>query len=218
MVPKVVDHEVRRAHIVAAMWRAIRRDGVAGTSVRTVAAEAGLSAGALRHYFTTQDELLALAVTSMNDEVARRVQTRLRRWSADPGEVGSPERLDRLTAVIEEVAPLDARRRAEFEVWLELVMLARTSPGLRGPALEAHRAVRLICGQVVLAVSRDLGPDEPADAAERDPVLRSRTDELHGLLDGLSLHLTLYPRETSAARVRAALRGRLEAYASSPVG
>ena len=191
-MPKVVDHQERRADIVDALWRVVRRDGIAATSVRTVADEAGLSAGALRHYFTTQSELLAVAVRSMADGVGVRVERRMGAWQAEPGALGSEERLDRLVGVLEEVVPLGARRRAEFEVWLEMVMLARTSPDLQELAVEAHRGLRRVCGYVVAAVSQ--APPYPA-RLHRDPLVRRRTDELHALVDGLSLHLALYPRE-----------------------
>ena len=209
-MPKVVDHQERRADIVDALWRVVRRDGIAATSVRTVADEAGLSAGALRHYFTTQSELLAVAVRSMADGVGVRVERRMGAWQAEPGALGSEERLDRLVGVLEEVVPLGARRRAEFEVWLEMVMLARTSPDLQELAVEAHRGLRRVCGYVVAAVSQ--APPYPA-RLHRDRRVRRRTDELHALVDGLSLHLALYPRETSGPRVREALRRRLASYA-----
>lgn len=214
-MPKIVDREARRAQIVAALWRVIRRDGMSGTSVRTVAAEAGVSAGSLRHYFTTQGELLTVAARSMAGGVGARVERRTAAWSADPAPLGSEQRVDRLVAVLEEVVPLGSQRRAEFEVWLELVMAARTSPELRELAVEAHREVRRLCQDVVIAVEYD-PPYSPA--LSQDPRVRSRTDELHALLDGLSMHQALYPRETSSARVRQALRSRVASYAGSDRG
>lgn len=211
-MPKIVDHEARRAEIVAALWRVIRRDGISGTSVRTVAAEAGVSSGALRHYFTTQSELLAVAVQSMATGVGARVDGRMSAWQDEPGPLGSSQRLDRLVAILEEVVPLSTQRRAEFEVWLELVMMARTAPELRDLAIDAHRALRRLCQNVVMAVSQD-PPFSPA--LDRDPLVRGRTDELHALVDGISLHLALYPRELSSTRVRQALRSRLASYAGA---
>lgn len=207
-MPKIVDHVARRAEIVSALWRVVQRDGMAGTSVRTVAAEAAVSPGALRHYFTTQDELLLLAVESMSLDVATRVQARLARLDGllDAGEGWGAAHLDALAVVLEEVMPLDARRRAQFEVWLELVMLARTSPDLRRLALVAHRDLRSVCLSVVMVLA---GDRRSLAAGYRDPVVRRHTDVLHGLLDGLCLHLALYPGETSAARVRAGVREHL---------
>ena len=48
-MPKIVDHETRREEIAEALWRVVRRDGVRAASVRTIAAEAGWSPGAVRY-------------------------------------------------------------------------------------------------------------------------------------------------------------------------
>ncbi|MDQ1250665.1 MAG: hypothetical protein QG597_5044, partial [Actinomycetota bacterium] len=50
-MPKIVDHEARRREIVEAMWRIVQREGFAAVSVRSVAAEAGLSKASISHYF-----------------------------------------------------------------------------------------------------------------------------------------------------------------------
>ena len=193
-MPKIVDHEARRQEIVAALWRVVLRDGMAGMSVRTVAAEAGASPGALRHYFTTQGELLQLAVESMVAAVAERIAVRLGTLA------GRAYTLDDLLGMLEEVLPLDARRKGEFEVWLELVLYARTSPELRVAAEQAQRDLHTMCRQVVVAAQ---SPEGDVDR---------HTDQLHGMLDGLSLHLALYPRETSRARVTTALRDLLASF------
>ena len=198
-MPKIVDHEARQAEIAAALRRVIQREGMAGTSVRTVAAEAGQSTGAMRHYFATQAELLAFALEEISTDVARRITSRMAAWGEAPG-------VEALVAFLEEFVPLDGTRRVEFEVWLELVMLARTDPALRPIVLGAHRGLHEVCGLVVAA----------ARGQREGPVPVRPVDELHGLLDGLSLHLALYPAETSRARVRAALRSHLEAVAAEP--
>ena len=200
-MPKIVDHQARRAQIAEALWRVVAREGMAGTSVRSVAAEAGASVGAMRHYFASQDELLCFAVTSMSERVQDRVRHRL-------GELGRPPySTSDLVAILQEVVPLDALRRAEFEAWLELVMRARTDAGLRDAALDAHRGVRLLCQHVVQAAT---GDGRTTAAAGRDAGVRRLTDELHGVVDGLSLHLALYPDQTSPRRVEAVLRAHVE--------
>lgn len=57
-MPKIVDHDEKRKQIAEAAWNIIRKEGVEKASIRRVAAEAGMSSGALRHYFSTQDEML----------------------------------------------------------------------------------------------------------------------------------------------------------------
>jgi AcrR family transcriptional regulator len=55
------DPDARRQSLVEATARCLARHGVAGTSVRAICAEAGVSAGLLRHYFGGVDEAIAQA-------------------------------------------------------------------------------------------------------------------------------------------------------------
>lgn len=186
-VPKVVDHEERRRQIADALWQVVRRDGFAAVSVRTVAAEAGTSTGALRHYFATQSELVAFAMTSLM-ELARERVARAGAAAVD---------VDGVVALLEEVLPLDAQRRAESEVWLALVAASRTDDSLRPLAEEAHRALRSLCDSVVRFV---------VEQGARGVDLTAEVDSLHGLLDGLAVHGTLYPRMLPRRRIRSAIR------------
>lgn len=61
-VPKVIDIEARREELAQALWRVIQREGLEQASVRNVAHEPEMSVGALRHYFGSQEELLAFAM------------------------------------------------------------------------------------------------------------------------------------------------------------
>lgn len=71
-MPKQIDHEKRRKEIAEATWRVILERGMEGASARNIAKEAGLSLGALRHYFSTQDELLVFAMKLVQEKVMAR--------------------------------------------------------------------------------------------------------------------------------------------------
>ena len=193
-VPKVVDHQQRRDEITDALWRVVRRDGVAAASVRTVAAEAGWSTGAIRHYFSSQDELMAFAMTTLNERARARVQERIA--GVDPGSFDP----DAVVEVLGEVLPLDAQRKAESEVWLALLASARTDERLRALADEAHRSLRGLCEGIVRHITAD--GDQEVD-------LVLETDRLHGLVDGLAVHGTMYPRQMPRTRLRAAVRAHI---------
>lgn len=60
-MPRLVDHEQRRAELVEATWRIVSTVGLDAATMRNVAAEAGFSNGAMKCYFATKDDLLALA-------------------------------------------------------------------------------------------------------------------------------------------------------------
>ena len=71
-MPKQVDREERRREIAAAVLRLVATRGVEAASLRAVAAEAGVSMGAVQHYFTTRDEMLRFALGHGNALLAER--------------------------------------------------------------------------------------------------------------------------------------------------
>ena len=57
-VPKLVDHDVRRREIAQAVWAVIAEWGIEGVTLRSVAAEAGVSVGRIQHYYASREELV----------------------------------------------------------------------------------------------------------------------------------------------------------------
>jgi AcrR family transcriptional regulator len=78
--------DVRRDELISATVRCMLKFGVAETSVRTIAAEAGLSLGMVRHHFNSKDELLAATYRWMSEQL--RSQTRLALERADSSLMG----------------------------------------------------------------------------------------------------------------------------------
>lgn len=191
-MPKVVDPDERRRVVVDALFAVVRREGMAGASVRAVAAEAGLSPGAMRHYVGSQGELVELATRAVADRVAARI-----------GHL-SLEGPDDLVDLLAEVVPVDDERRAETEVWLAMVAESRTDPRLVPLAEETHDGLRRIAALVVRAVAPGLSP----------AVAEVETDRLHALVDGLAVHGVLYPRALTPDRARAVLRAHVHQLAT----
>ena len=54
-----IDLTARKAQLAEAVWQVILDRGISAVSVRTVAEQAGLVVGSLRHVFPTRAELLA---------------------------------------------------------------------------------------------------------------------------------------------------------------
>jgi len=102
-VPKIVDRAEQRREIGAALLRVVVRDGMEQVSVRTVAAEAGRSAGAVQKYFATKADLLRCALDLATERMEQRFTT------VDPTGP-TPEVLRRYLVV---ALPLDEARRAE---------------------------------------------------------------------------------------------------------
>src|ERR671910_2350073 len=128
-MPKLVDHEQRRRELGEAVWRVIRRDGVEAASVRKVAQEAGWSAGALRHYFSTQSELLTFAMQMVVERIEARV------GALEPP--ADPRRA--VEQRLHELLPLDRERRAGEEGWLALPRPGAGDPPPPAPPHEGGR-------------------------------------------------------------------------------
>lgn len=192
-MPRVVDHDQRRRAIAAALFAVTRRDGMAAVSVRSVAAEAGLSVGSMRHTVASQAELVAFAMRVLAERVQERVSASV--W--DSG-------LDGQTDVCCELLPLDAERLAEAEVWLELMARARTDPALRPVADEAHTGLRAFSTSVVAQLLR---PGTPPDRVSLE------AERLHALLDGLAVHGVHHPGAVQPERARALVRAHLASLA-----
>jgi AcrR family transcriptional regulator len=182
-MPRIVDHEARRRELTEALWRVVSRDGIEAVSVRSVAAEAGCSPGALRHYFPEQRDLVASAMSLVGARATERIR------SLRP----SGSVLDQVQAYCEQVIPLDAERRFEMEVWFGFVSRARHDPSLKEPAELVHRELRAFLSDLL----------RPAGLDAREAA------RLHALIDGLSVHLLLYPDQTTPEEVRELLRGHL---------
>jgi AcrR family transcriptional regulator len=169
-MPKVVDHEARRNELAAAVWRVIMRQGIGGVSIRDVAAEARWSSGALRHYFTTKDELLSFALRLVVDRVVERLL---------PGPRGKSPR-EAVRHILCEILPLDADRRAEAAVWFAFVTRSQHDPRFAGEIELIFVEMRGLCRRITNDLDR-YGALAPDSDPEREAA------RLHALVDGLSL-------------------------------
>ncbi|MEQ3551644.1 TetR family transcriptional regulator [Pseudonocardia nematodicida] len=75
-MPRSADHTARRAEIADAVLALVARAGTEGVSLRSVAAEAGVSMGRVQHYFTGKDELLLHALARSHQRMETRIETR----------------------------------------------------------------------------------------------------------------------------------------------
>jgi AcrR family transcriptional regulator len=198
-MPKVVDHEQRRRELGHAVWRVIRRDGVDHASVRTVAEEAGWSAGALRHYFATQSELLAFAMRLVVERIEGRIATLGR--ATDPRQA--------VEQVLHELLPLDDERRAENEIWLAFTARALIDPDLRAQHAEVHDALHRACASAMLTLAA-------ADRANAGTATALQAERLHALTDGLAVHTALRPDVMAPEHIVAVVRLHLDALENEP--
>ncbi|GAA0598806.1 TetR family transcriptional regulator [Kribbella sandramycini] len=195
-MPRVVDVDERRALLAAAVWRVIHREGLANASVRKVAAEAQVSMGSLRHYFSTQNQLLQFSLQAVGERVTQRLATL--------DLTGTPRQVAELVAL--ELLPLDADRRAEVEIWIAFSAATLTDPDLRALSDQSHEALHTLLRTLVADLLPPNSPDQDLDL---------ETDRLHALIDGLALHGATTPTQTTPTRLQAALTHHLEHLARS---
>lgn len=197
-VPRQVDHAERRRHVVEALWQVLRREGVHVVSVRSVAAEAGMSPSALRHYFASQDDLLGFALASVVERARTRVTALLPELHG----------LDGACRLLEELLPLDPVRREEMTVYLAFLDRAHAVPTLHAIRTEAETAVRA-------AVVRAIGLVAEAGALGAGRTPEGEAARLYPLLDGLALHGTAWPDRYPDHHLRAVVRSHLRELGSA---
>jgi len=120
-MPKLGMGPIRREQICQAAASVIAREGFAGTTMRMVAEEAGVSTGMLNHYFANRQDLLTQALVF----VSERNQTRVREAIE-----GIPAGIDRLAALIDAAFAPDERART-WRVWINAYGEAVRLPELR---------------------------------------------------------------------------------------
>jgi AcrR family transcriptional regulator len=172
-VPRLIDHQARRAELAEAVWRVVASEGVTAVSVRRVAAEAGVSAGSLRHVLPTKGALLAAALELVVERATERFLAR----AQDP-----VESVADVVRLLGEMLPLDDERRLELRTHLGLVVESAGHPELGTLRRELDDAVSAGC-RGVLEVCRQ------ADLVADDLDLDREAERLHVLIDGLALHL-----------------------------
>jgi AcrR family transcriptional regulator len=76
--------EGRRRDLVGAAITVIARNGLGGTTLARVAAEAGLTAGIVNHHFDTKDALLIETLRTLSEEFAQGLEAGLAAAGDDP--------------------------------------------------------------------------------------------------------------------------------------
>lgn len=192
-MPRLADHDARRATIVEALWTVLQRNGVVAVSVRTVAAAAGMSPTALRYYFPSQDDLLAAAMTGLLQRGTDRVLGLLEEARDRAG----VERMYRA------MLPTDEISRVDQELYLAFASLARTSPRLQEISDDAGVGLRELAQTAVeiLRASGELRPDVSPDAA---------AGCLDSVVQGLTFQAITWPSAFDAARLTRTLSDTLD--------
>jgi AcrR family transcriptional regulator len=181
-----VDVDARRREIADALLRLAVTEGLESVSLRHVAAEAGVSMGAVQHYFASKDEMLRFALE-------HQAQRREQRIVAKLTEAGRPPTVrEILRTSLLEVLPTDDHSRAEWLVGIAFFIRAMRDPAMAAVLAEgAPKVVAFFADQLA--------------AAQRDGLLAEGVDPhqeavlLWSLLDAQSTAIVLGEREPADA-------------------
>lgn len=141
--------EVRRQELIAATLRCLCRQGAAETSVRTIAQEAGLSLGMVRHHFRTKDELLAATLRHLSAQIQDRIAQAMAQAGPEP-----MQRFHAFIAACLHPSALDEEYvRARFLFW----GLAQTNAAVRAVHDEIYGLFESQVRDLVTAIARANG-------------------------------------------------------------
>ncbi|UOG07027.1 TetR family transcriptional regulator [Bacillus altitudinis] len=173
--------------------RVIKQEGLESASVRKIAVEAGISAGSMRHYFSTQQELFLFSMNLIQERVKERI--------AKLPLNGSTE--ENVFTLLEQVLPLDEERIFEMEVWQAFTVKALTEPDLQ--PLNAKMYDELF--QTVQFCLMKLNEDELLlDHID----LLLETERLYAVINGLALNGIVQPHRLPPQLMRSVLQMHLQ--------
>ncbi|MEQ1552314.1 TetR/AcrR family transcriptional regulator [Sphingorhabdus sp.] len=186
-MPKIVDHDERRAHIAAAVLRVIARDGVKGADLRSVAKAAGCSTGVIAHYVGDKEAMLLGALREAMNHVARGMS------DVAAGQSG----MARLIAMLEAGMPLDPERAASCRIFYHFAAKGMNDPTLAGELASYYDWWRREVGDVIEVLQAD------GHFAAQDPSALAET--MVALAEGLAIQGVFATDPAQTAR----LSGRL---------
>jgi TetR/AcrR family transcriptional regulator, transcriptional repressor of bet genes len=174
VVPRRVDHEVRKRQITDAVVRITVKGGLASATFRQVAAEAGVSVRLVQYYFGTKDELLL----ATQRHVAERSIARIRRLRADAND--TPREI--LRTIMRSFVPVDQESRDAMLVYIALFTASLLNPVLkRKEAHEVPASMRDVFAQQLGRAKLRAGVDPGQEALILLVVV---TGLSQGVLDG----------------------------------
>jgi AcrR family transcriptional regulator len=196
-VPKVVDVEERRHALADAAARVIAHAGLGGATLRDVAAEAGLTTGALTHYFADKRELLIFTL-----------QASLERRRAAHPRARTDDALNDLGVLLDGVLPISEDSRLHWMVTIAFASQAAGDAELAEVQRTAYRSFRRSVAQLVTRAVEQGRLPATTDAL-------TEAESLIALADGIAVQALFDPDTWPADRQRQHLHRTLAALQGS---
>jgi AcrR family transcriptional regulator len=187
-MPKHVDHEKRRQTIASATWKVIAEKGVEAATVRTIAEAAGLSLGALRYYFRTQEELIGFTLGLVKERVHQRIQKILEHEL-------SPE--ESTLRILLEMIPHNEETHQEMSVWFQFMI------GVN------QRKFSPESDDILQGITVMLSNLDRHGRLKKGLDMEVEIERLRAVVDGLALHAMLSPGNYTEGKLRRILKTHL---------
>ncbi|GAB4003545.1 transcriptional regulator BetI [Glycomyces albus] len=173
-MPRTADHDLRRAQLAEAAFDLIAGAGLDAATMAAVAREAGFSVGLVQHYFGSKDELLLFTYRRTMDGVLERAYKLVSEGEAAHGTIA-----EILLDCLQQMWPLDARRRGEHRVAAAFHARSMDSPEVAEMARDTAAKIR---GLVARSIEngKECGETEPGTASE------TAATGILALVDGLA--------------------------------
>lgn len=178
MTRRAFHHEpedIRRRALIDATLNAVADLGLAGATVREVAARASVTPGLIRRYFLSKDRLVEAAyatfIEEMNDDVCKQV-----------GEGPPAERLERLVRAIS-TEPIASSRN--LAIWAAFIGVAPVDDAMARVHREGYRAMRLTLEDIIRDGSEERG------CALGDAQITRHAIAANAVIDGIWLEVSL---------------------------
>ncbi len=190
-MPKKVDVDTERRRISNATVAVVGAAGIEGARLRDVARAAGVTTGAVMHYFDDKEAVLESAL----GEVVRRTLQKMKKPMAGK-RAGDAELLVKSAC---RYLPVDAASRNEWRVWLAFWGRASVDERLRRVHQRYYQ--QIVDGltawlRTLAKPTRRLSPKQ----------LRRAADAVVAAIDGVGTRATLEPRQWPASRQYETLR------------
>lgn len=163
----------RREDLIAATLECVAERGLAGATIREIALRADVTAGLIRYYFPTKDELISTAYKTMMDRMTQQASEALNGTTADPR--------SRLAAFIKANLSHPIMDPSNLLLWSGFIALVHAEPAMSA----AHRAGYLGFRDELETLIREAltAMDKPA----LPHITRAHAIAINAIIDGLWL-------------------------------
>jgi TetR/AcrR family transcriptional regulator, transcriptional repressor of bet genes len=175
--------ENRRAALIAATQELVAEGGPGAATVRAIADRAGVTAGLIRHYFQSKDELTRAAYRSLMDGMTAKGADALEGVGTGP-----EERLAAFVAASLRPPVLDV---GAVVLWAGYMHKVRGDPELLSVHEAGYVAYRNVLESLIAALPRETGPGQT----------RSEAIACNALIDGLWVEGSLLPQSFAPTEI-----------------